>query len=106
MRVLKGAEAEVLDLAFSPDGRAIAAGFEYQPVYLWNLEAAASDPGPACRPMEDTRRAGCTSRPMAGRCAWWERSNAPDRTIATRGVHPIKSFAITRTSNHGGYRQR
>lgn len=40
MRVLKGAEREVSDLAFSPDGRAIAAGFdEHYPIYLWNLEA-------------------------------------------------------------------
>jgi len=44
VRVLRGAEAEVLDLAFSPDGRAIAAGFRHHPVYLWNLEAAALVP--------------------------------------------------------------
>ena len=40
MRVLRGADAEVLDLAFSPDGTAIAAGFKHHPVYLWNLEAS------------------------------------------------------------------
>ena len=41
VRVLRGPEAEVLDLAFSPDGTAIAAGFKHHSVYLWNLEAAS-----------------------------------------------------------------
>jgi WD40 repeat protein len=40
VRLLKGADAEVLDLAFSPDGRAIAAGFAHHPIHLWNLEVA------------------------------------------------------------------
>ena len=44
MRVLRGAEAEVLDLTFSPDGTAIAAGFKHHGVYLWNLEAATPAP--------------------------------------------------------------
>ena len=45
MRVLKGADLEVKNLAFSPDGRAIAAGFnEHHSVYLWNLEAAPPVP--------------------------------------------------------------
>lgn len=38
MRVLKAAEGEVLDLAFSPEGHAIAAAVYYQGVFLWNLE--------------------------------------------------------------------
>lgn len=44
MRVLDAAPGEVLDLAFSPDGRAIAAGFYYHGVYLWNLEASTPTP--------------------------------------------------------------
>ena len=44
MRLLKGAEAAVRDLAFSPDGTAVAAGFEFAGVYLWNLEAASPAP--------------------------------------------------------------
>ena len=40
MRVLKAAEAEVRDLAFSPDGRALAVAVEYHGVFLWNLAAA------------------------------------------------------------------
>jgi WD40 repeat protein len=39
---LKGAERSIQDLAFSPDGLAIAAGFdEHHPVYLWNLDSAS-----------------------------------------------------------------
>ena len=38
MRVLKAHDDAITDLAFSPDGRAIAASDEYL-VYLWNLEA-------------------------------------------------------------------
>lgn len=41
VRVLKAAEGEVLDLAFSPDGRAVTAAVEYHGVFLWNLEAAS-----------------------------------------------------------------
>jgi WD40 repeat protein len=40
VRVLKAADGEVLDLAFSPDGRAVAAAVEYHGVFLWNLAAA------------------------------------------------------------------
>ena len=40
MRVFKAADTPVDDLAFSPDGRAIAAYVKYQGVFLWNLEAA------------------------------------------------------------------
>lgn len=41
VRMLKGSDAEILDLAFSPDGCAVAAGFKYLPVHLWNLESAS-----------------------------------------------------------------
>src|ERR687893_901679 len=40
MRVLRTASGEVLGLAFSPDGRALAAAVEHQGVFLWNLESA------------------------------------------------------------------
>jgi WD40 repeat protein len=43
--MLKGAGVEVAELAFSPDGQAIAAGFDsFHGVYLWNLEAATTAP--------------------------------------------------------------
>jgi WD40 repeat protein len=38
VRVLKAADAKVEDLAFSPDGRAIAAGTLYSGIFLWDLE--------------------------------------------------------------------
>ncbi len=45
MRVLKAAEGEVLDLAFSPDGRAVAAAIKYQrAVFLWNLDSHSPYP--------------------------------------------------------------
>lgn len=44
MRVLKAEEGEVLDLAFSPDGRAVAAAVEEQGVFLWNLGSPSSTP--------------------------------------------------------------
>lgn len=47
MRVLKAADTSVDDLAFSPDGRAIAAYVAYSgwgQVYLWNLEAVPLSP--------------------------------------------------------------
>lgn len=46
MRVLKAAESEILDLAFSPDGRALAAAVtaDFDGVFLWNLETAATKP--------------------------------------------------------------
>ncbi|MDY3560936.1 WD40 repeat domain-containing protein [Gemmata sp. JC673] len=39
MLVLKTASAEVLDLAFSPDSRAIAAAVDGAHVFLWNLDS-------------------------------------------------------------------
>ncbi|HEY1189643.1 MAG TPA: hypothetical protein VGE74_18495, partial [Gemmata sp.] len=39
MLVLKTAPADVLDLAFSPDSRAVAAAVEGQSVFLWNLDS-------------------------------------------------------------------
>jgi len=43
---LKAAEGAILDLAFSPDGRALAAAIatEYDGVFLWNLESPAATP--------------------------------------------------------------
>lgn len=46
MRVLKAVEGEIRDLAFSPDGRALAAVVptDYRQVFLWNLESGAPSP--------------------------------------------------------------
>jgi WD40 repeat protein len=42
VRVLNAAEGAVCDLAFSPDGRAVAAAIEGYGIFLWNLEAATT----------------------------------------------------------------
>ena len=39
MRVLKTADGEVLDVAFSPDCRAVAAAVEGAGIFLWNLDS-------------------------------------------------------------------
>lgn len=44
MLVLKTANAEVLDLAFSPDSRAVAAAVDEQNVFLWNLDSPTIAP--------------------------------------------------------------
>jgi len=44
VRVLKAADAKVEDLAFTPDGCAIAAGTLYNGIFLWNLEAVPPSP--------------------------------------------------------------
>ncbi len=44
VRVLKAAEGVILDLAFSPDGNAIAAAVEFQGVFLWNLGSHTPSP--------------------------------------------------------------
>ena len=71
MRVLRGADAEVLDLAFSPDGMAIAAGFKHHPVYLWNLEAAT--PTPVRLATDGGYSPGGLRFSIDGRSLWWRR---------------------------------
>jgi WD40 repeat protein len=39
MRLLNSADGDILSLAFSPDGDALAAAVEFQGVYLWNLHS-------------------------------------------------------------------
>lgn len=71
MRVLKGADAEAIDLAISPDGTAIAAGFKHHPVYLWNLEAAT--PAPVRLTTEGGYWPGGLQFSPDGRSLWWRR---------------------------------
>jgi WD40 repeat protein len=71
VRVLRGPETEILDLAFSPDGTAIAAGFKHFPVQLWNLEAAT--PAPVRLPAEGGYLPGGLFFSSDGRSLWWRR---------------------------------
>jgi len=98
VRVLKGAEAEVFDLAFSPDGRAIAAGFEYQPVYLWNLESEAPVP---VRLATDGgyRRGGLQFSPDSRSLSWWGDDTRRTYDRDSR-MYVNQSFAIP-GRNHG-----
>jgi WD40 repeat protein len=71
---LKGADAEIRDLAFSPDGRAIAAGFDdYHGVYLWNLESPT--PAPVRLSAEGGYSRGGLQFSPDSRTLWWRRSD-------------------------------
>ena len=72
MRLLRGPDAEVIDLAFSPDGTAIAAGYKHHPVYLWNLEAAT--PAPVRMVAEGYYSPGGLFFSPDGRSLWWRLS--------------------------------
>jgi WD40 repeat protein len=72
VRLLRGPDAEVLDLAFSPDGTAIAAGFKHNPVHLWNLEAAT--PAPVRLAAEGYYSPGGLFFSPNGRSLWWRES--------------------------------
>lgn len=98
VRVLKGAEAEVLDLAFSPDGRAIAAGFEYLPVFLWNLESPA--PVPVRLATDGGYARGGLQFSTDGRLlAWWGDDTRRTYDRDSR-LYTNQSFAIP-GRNHG-----
>ncbi len=95
VRVLKGADSEVFDLAFSPDGRAIAAGFDYPGVYLWNLEAAS--PAPVRLSIEGEYKGGIHFSADGRSLAWVGAGGrrAYDRDTRKYTDH---SFVVTRAS--------
>ncbi|MCE9563608.1 MAG: WD40 repeat domain-containing protein [Planctomycetes bacterium] len=72
MRVLKAMAGEVLDLAFSPDGRALAAAVPagYDQVFLWNLESGA--PTPVQIEIEGDYKGGLGFSPDNRRLGWLE----------------------------------
>jgi WD40 repeat protein len=99
VRVLKAAEGEVLDLAFSPDGRAVAAGFKHLPVHLWNLEATTPVP---VRLQTDDKYGGGLHFSADGRCLAWQ--GAASRRTYNRDTREYaeQSFAGTRVT-HGAF---
>jgi WD40 repeat protein len=113
VRLLKGPKAEVLDLAFSPDGRAVAAGFKHYPVFLWNLEAAP--PVPVRLAVDSDYAPGGLRFSPDGRTLWWrfgqglrrynrDTREFADLTVSLRGVtHGVYTSAdgSRAVSQHG-----
>jgi WD40 repeat protein len=90
---LHGPEAEVLDLTFSPDGTAIAAGFKHHPVYLWNLEAAT--PAPVRLTPEGGYSPGGLQFSPDGRSLWWRRIDGRRAYHRDSREYVDLSFAIS-----------
>ncbi|MBA4067013.1 MAG: hypothetical protein C0501_25545 [Isosphaera sp.] len=93
MRVLRAADGEVLDLAFSPDGGAVAAAVQYHGVFLWNL--AAGEPSPVrLDPGGDPRPAGLAFS-ADGRAVGWLAGGC--RRVYDRDAREFadQSFAVT-----------
>lgn len=95
MRVLKGPEDEVHDLAFSPDGRAIAAGSRYH-VSLWNLEAAT--PVPVRLLVERGYFGGLQFSPDGDALSWRMAEGRTTYERSTR-LYAYQSFSTTYAAN-------
>ena len=93
VRVLKAVEGEVRDLAFSPDGQAVAAAVEYQGVFLWNL--TSPNPVPV-RLDTDDRDCGGLNFGRDGRSVSWLVPGA--RRVYDRDTHDTdeQQFAISK----------
>lgn len=70
MLVLRTADAEVLDLAFSPDSRAVAAAVDGRNVFLWNLDSPTIVPVKLA--LGDKYRAGGLRFSASGRQLEWQ----------------------------------
>jgi WD40 repeat protein len=97
VRQLKGADATVEDLAFSPDGSAIAAGTLYNGIYLWNLEAAP--PSPVRVPCDEGYRRGGLSFSSDGRAISWFTTSSLRRSYDrdTHVTDTVNTFATANT---------
>ncbi len=92
MQVLKTAPGEVLDVAFSPDCRAVAAAVEEKGVFLWNLDSPTI--APVRYDTEDGYRAGGLSFSPDGRQLAWltlngRRTHDRDTRAATTAALPL-----------------
>ncbi len=92
MRVLKTTRGEVLDVAFSPDCRAIAAAVRDAGVFLWNLDSP--NIAPVRLEPEGGYRPGGLSFSADGRQLAWltqngRRSYDRDTRSATTAVYPL-----------------
>jgi WD40 repeat protein len=101
VRLLKGADTEVRDLAFSPDGRAIAAGFDdYHGVYLWNLEGAT--PVPVRLSADGGYSRGGLLFSSDNRSLWWLRIDGRRAYNRDTREYTNQSFAIAGVT-HGAF---
>ena len=101
MRVLKTAAGKVIDVAFSPDGRAVAAAVAGAGTFLWNLDSPALAP---VRVGELGHWRGALSfAPDGRRLAWltplgrtvYDRD---DRTVTSEPAVPSGTFGIAPTA--------
>jgi WD40 repeat protein len=105
MRVLKTAPGEVLDVAFSPDCRAIAAAVEGAGIFLWNLDSPNIAP---VRLEVEVRPAGLRFSPDGRRLSWQaiagRRTYDRDNRTATNETYPM--LATPNTLAHATYATR
>jgi WD40 repeat protein len=100
VRVLKAADAKVEDLAFSPDGSAIAAGTLHSGIFLWNLEAVPLSP--VQLPGERYKKGGLhfssDSRSLVWLVTSWLATGPAQRCFNrdSRSITDLKHFAETK----------
>lgn len=90
MRVLKTAPGEVLDVAFSPDCRAVAAAVDGAGIFLWNLDS----PNIASVRLEaEARPSGLRFSPCGRKLSWQHaaglRTYDRDERTATNETYPM-----------------
>lgn len=97
--MLQGGDAEILDLAFSPDGRAVAAGFKQLPVHLWNLEAESPIP---VRLSTDGRYSGGLHFTADGRTLAWQEAASRRTYDRDTRAYASQPFSVTQVT-HGAF---
>jgi len=103
MRVLKTTPGEVLDVAFSPDCRAIAAVVEGAGVFLWNMDSPNIAP---VRMAADRYRAGSFSFSANGRQLAWltpDGRRVYDRDTRTTAYKHLSSPGFSVISSNETY---
>lgn len=96
MRLLNSAEGDILTLAFSPDGDALAAAIETQGVYLWNLHATGV-PVRLDTEVSDRERSRTLHFSDEGRSVWWVTKHGLkryDRDERDTAEKPLSSYGM------------